>query len=157
MNVRATVLAALLAASASACAPRYLPGTEIESTKDTRAIYELVVKYREALEKRDVDGVLALVAPSYYDTAGTPEPGDDLDRARLEASLREDLPKADSLRIDFTVRRIDVNGDEAQAEIFFDEYYRVKTATVTVPRRESDVQRLHLKRLDNQWKFVAGL
>jgi len=26
-----------------------------------------------------------------------------------------------------------------------------------VPRRDSDVQRLRLKRIDNQWKFVAGL
>jgi hypothetical protein len=155
MNVRATALAALLAASA--CAPRYLPGTEIDNTQDTRAIYEVVLKYREALEKRDVDGILALVAPSYYDTAGTPDPGDDLDRARLEASLREDLPKADSLKVDFTLRRIDVHGDEAQVEIFFDQYYRVKTSTVSVPRRDSDVQRLRLKKIDNQWKFVSGI
>jgi hypothetical protein len=155
MNVRTMLLAAALAASA--CAPRYLPGTEIESTKDSQAVYDVVLKYREALEKRDVDAVLALVAPNYYDTAGTPDPGDDLDRARLEASLREDLPKAESLKVDFTIRRIDVRGDEAQAEIFFDAFYRVKTSTVTVPRRDSDVQRLRLKKLDNQWKFVGGL
>jgi hypothetical protein len=155
MNVRATVLAAALAATA--CAPRYLPGTEIERTTDTQAVYETVLKYRDALERRDVDAVLALVAPSYYDTAGTPDAGDDLDRPRLEASLREDLPRADSLKVDFTLRRIEVNGDDAQAEIFFDAFYRVKTSTVSVPRRDSDVQRLRLHRFDKQWKFVAGL
>jgi hypothetical protein len=155
MNVRATVLAAALAVSA--CAPRYLPGTEIDDTKDNRAVYELVLRYREALEKRDVNGILALVGPGYYDTAGTTDSGDDLDRARLETALREELPKAENLKVDFTIRRIEVNGDEAQAEIFFDSFYRVKTSTVSVPRRDSDVQRLRLKRIDNQWKFVAGL
>jgi hypothetical protein len=156
MNVR-TALLALAATLAAGCAPHHLPGTEIPSTPDTRAIYETLERYRQALEKRDVDGILALVAPSYYDTAGTPDPTDDLDRPRLEAALRDQLPKAESLKVDFTIRRIDVAGDDAQAEIFFDSFYRVKTPTTTVPRRDSDVQRLKLRRIDNRWLFLSGL
>jgi hypothetical protein len=156
MNAR-TALLALLAALAAACAPRLIPGTEIRATSENRAVYDVVLKYREALEKRDVAGVLALVSPAYYDTAGTPDPADDLDRARLEASLNQELPKADSVKLDFTLRRIEVSGDEAQAEIFYDAFYRVKTNTTVVPRRDSDVQRLRLKKIDNQWKFVSGL
>jgi hypothetical protein len=146
-----------LAALAAACTPPRIPGTEIDSTPDTQAVYDVVMRYREALEKRDVAAVLALVAPGYYDAAGTPDPADDLDRARLEASLAQDLPKAESLKVDFTMRRIEVKGDEAQAEIFFDAFYRVKTPTVSVPRRDSDVHRLSLKRIDGAWKFTAGL
>lgn len=155
MNVRIAVLA--LAAVSAACTPKHIPGTEIPSTADTRGVYAVVQQYREALEKRDAARIMALVAPGYYDTAGTPDPSDDLDRARLEAALNQELPKADSLKLDFTVRRIDVDGDDAQAEIFYDEYYRVKTSTVTVPRRDSDVQRLRLKKIDGQWRFVSGL
>lgn len=150
-------LALLAAAAAVACSPQKIPGTEIDSTNDTRAVYAVVQQYREALERRDVPAVLALVAPGYYDQVGTPDPADDLDRAGLEAALNADLPKAESLKVDFTMRRIDVSGDEAQAEIFFDSFYRVKTNTVSVPRRDSDVHRLRLKRLDGQWRFVAGL
>ena len=156
MNVRSALLA-LAALLAAACAPRLIPGTDVRDTAANRAVYDVLLKYREALEKRDADGVLALVAPAYYDTAGTPDPADDLDRARLEASLRDDLAKTDSVKVEFTIRRIEVNGDEAQVEIFFDTYYRVKTPTTVVPRRDSDVQRLHLKKLDGQWKFVSGL
>jgi hypothetical protein len=156
MNVR-TALLALAATLAVGCAPRRIPGTEIPNTPDTRAIYETLERYRQALEKRDVAGILALVAPGYFDTAGTPDPADDLDRARLEASLKEELPKAESLKVDFTLRRIDVAGDDAQAEIFFDSFYRVKTPTTSVPRRDSDVQRIKLKRFDHQWLFVSGL
>jgi hypothetical protein len=156
MNVR-TTLAAALALLAAACAPRLIPGTEIKSTPDTRAVYDVVMKYREALEKRDVPAILALVSPAYYDTAGTPDPADDLDRARLEQSLTAELAKTDSVKVNFTLRRIEVNGDEAVAEIFYDTFYRVKTPTTTVPRRDSDVQRLNLKRVEGQWRFVSGL
>jgi hypothetical protein len=156
MNVR-TALVAVAAVLAAACTPRLIPGTEIRSTEDTRAVYDVVMKYREALEKRDVPGIVALVAPSYYDTAGTPDPSDDLDRARLEASLAQELARTESVRANFTMRRIDVNGDDAVAEIFYDTFYRVKTPTTTVPHRDSDVQRLALKRVDGKWMFVSGL
>jgi hypothetical protein len=156
MNVRTAILA-LAAALAAGCAPHHLPGTEIQSTPDTRAIYDTLEAYRQALEKRDVDGILALVAPSYFDTAGTPDPTDDLDRPRLEAALKDQLPKAENLKVDFTIRRIEVTGDEAQAEIFFDSFYRVKTPTITIPRRDSDVERLKLRRIDHKWLFVSGL
>jgi hypothetical protein len=156
MNVR-TALIAAAALLATACGPRNIPGTEIRSTPDSRAVYDVVMKYREALEKRDVPAIVALVSPAYYDTAGTPDPADDLDRTRLEASLAQDLARTDSVKLDFTMRRIDVTGDEAVAEIFYDQFYRVKTPTTSVPRRDSDVQRLKLKRIDGQWRFVSGL
>ena len=31
------------------------------------------------------------------------------------------------------------------------------TEAIKVPRRDSDVQRLKLKRIDNKWLFVSGL
>jgi hypothetical protein len=154
MNRIAIVVLVALAACAG---PRLIPGTDIPNTSDTRAVYGVVEQYRVALEKRDPAAILALVAPGYYDAAGTPDPGDDLDRGRLEASLKEDLGRAESLRVEFTIRKIDVNGEEAQAEVFYDTYYRVKTNTVVVPRRDSDVHRMRLRRIDQQWKFVAGL
>jgi hypothetical protein len=155
MSLR-TVLLALLALAAG-CKPSLLPGTEIPDTKDTRAVYEVLAAYRSALEKRDPQAVLALVAPNYFDNAGTPEPADDLDRAGLEASLAKDLPRTEGQRIEFTIRKIQISGDDALAEIFYDSYYRVKAGSAIVPRRDSDVSRLHLKRIDGVWKFVSGL
>lgn len=156
MNVRTALLTAA-AVLAAACAPRLIPGTEIRSTADTRAIADVIAQYRKALEARDVQGILALVAPSYYDTAGTPDPADDLDRAGLQAALEKELSRTETVRAAFTLRNIVVNGDDAQAEIFFDTYYRVKTPTTVVPRRDSDLDRLKLKKIDGQWKFTSGL
>jgi hypothetical protein len=155
MNLRAALLVIL--ALAAGCKTSLLPGTEIPETRDTRAVYDVLLAYRAALEKRDPNAVLALVSPRYFDNGGTPEPGDDLDRAGLEASLLKDLPRTEGQKIDFTIRRIEVNGDDAVAEIFYDSFYRVKAGTTLVARRDSDVSRLHLRRLDGQWKFVSGL
>jgi SnoaL-like domain len=152
-----TMLLAVAAVTAAGCSPRRIPGTEIKDTRDARAVFDVVQSYRQAMEKRDPAAVLALVAPNYFDTAGTPEPDDDLDRGRLEASLAQDLSRAEGVKLDFTVRKIEVTGDDAIAELFFDSYYRVQTASGAIPRRDSDVYRLRLHRLDGGWKIVSGL
>jgi hypothetical protein len=155
MTTRQALLA--LALVSAACSPRRIPGTEIEATRDNEAIAGVVQAYRDAMEKRDADAVLALVAPTYYDAAGTPDPTDDLDRGRLEATLREDLAKAEGVRMEFTLRKIEVKGEEAFAEVFYDSYYRVQTPAGAIPRRDSDVHRLQLKRLGGAWKIASGL
>jgi hypothetical protein len=159
MTIRASALALALATlGALGCSPTRIPGTAIVSTPDTRAVYEVVLAYRQAMEKRDVAGVLALVAPNYFDTAGTPDPSDDLDRPRLEVALKESLARTDEVRLDFTVRKIDVSGDQALAELFYESYYRVKTPTGTaIPRRDSDLQRMVFQRQNGAWKIVSGL
>jgi ketosteroid isomerase-like protein len=149
-------LCAVVALSAG-CSPKRIPGTEIEDKGDNRAVYEVLRTYQKALEARDATTILALVAPDYFDAAGTPDPTDDLDRARLEQSLPEDLARLEGVRVDMTVRRIDVQGDTATAEIFYENYYRVQTKSGAVPRRDADVHRLLLKKLGGQWKIAAGL
>ncbi|HEX9399502.1 MAG TPA: nuclear transport factor 2 family protein [Anaeromyxobacter sp.] len=156
MTIRTTLLA-LAALAAAACSPHRIPGTEIKSTGDTRAVYDVVQAYRQAMEKKDSAAVLALVAPNYYDTAGTPDPADDLDRAGLEASLPQTLAGAESVKLDFTLRKIEIQGDDAQAELFYDAFYRVKTPAVTVPRRDSDVHRIRLHKFEGAWKIISGL
>ena len=155
MNARPALL--LLALLAAACTPPRIPGTDVRDTPDTRAVYDVVQAYRAALEKRDVQTVLALVSPAYYDTNGTPDPSDDLDRAGLQASLEKDLPQAEGINLAFTVRKIDIQGDDAEVEIFFETFYRVKTPTSLVPRRDADLARLKLHRIAGAWKFTSGL
>jgi hypothetical protein len=156
MTIRATLLA-VAALAAAGCSPRRIPGTDIKATADTTAVYDVVQSYRQAMEKRDAAAVLALVSPTYFDTAGTPDPADDLDRGRLEASLAQDLSRAEGVKVEFTIRKIDVKGDEAFAELFFDSYYRVQTPSGAIPRRDSDVHRLRLQRIEGAWKIASGL
>jgi hypothetical protein len=162
MNARTPALTAALLAlalGATACAGARLPGTDIRSTPETRGVFDTLGAYRDALEKRDAGAVLALVAPDYYDPAGTPEPGDDLDRAGLELQLTKDLAALESIKVSMTLRRIDLDAERAgaQAEVFFEQYYKVHTPSGLVPRRDADVQRFRLKRVGERWLFVSGL
>ncbi len=145
-----------LLALALGCAPRFLPGTEIRDTPDTHAIANVLEAYREALEKRDIQAIMALVAPSYFDNSGTPDPADDVDRAGLEKRL-QDLNDVTALRVQFSVRDIQAKGDKGQAEVFFDQYYRVETPNGPVARHDADVHRMTLQKLDGVWKFTSGL
>jgi hypothetical protein len=155
MSARPALLVAVLVLAA--CGPRRFPGTEIEDNADTRAVRAAVVAYRAALEKRDAAAVLALVAPEYLDNAGTPDPADDLDRQALETQLPRDLSGLEGLRVDLTLRRIDVKDDTAIAEVFFEQYYKVSTPDGPVPRRDSDVHRFRFRRSGATWLFVSGL
>ncbi|MGC3998122.1 MAG: hypothetical protein QM767_11785 [Anaeromyxobacter sp.] len=156
MNLRLAPLALLLALAA--CTPRNIPGTEIPESPDTVAIAQLLAAYRTALEKLDAPGVLALAAPDYYDIAGTPDPSDDVDYTRLQQRLPADLAAIDSMQLDFTLRKIDVQGDRATAEVYFESNYRVKTPSgATVPHRDADMHRLALRRVENAWRITSGL
>jgi hypothetical protein len=157
MTLRPAPLLAAGLALFAACAPRLLPGTDIRDTPENRAVYEVVRSYQQALERRDAPAILALVAPDYFDNAGTPDPSDDIDRAKLEQTLPADLAKLEGVRLDVTIRNIQVQGDNATAEVFYEEYYRVQTAAGPVPRRDSDVHQIHLKKIQGAWKITSGL
>ena len=149
--------AALLATLAAGCTPSLIAGTQVSDTMDNRAVYGVVRAYADALQKKDAAAVLALVAPDYFDTAGTPTPEDDLDRAGLEKTLPADLARVDSMKVDVVVKKIEVRGDVASADLYYDNYFRVVTAAGPIPRREADLQQIRLRRIGKDWKIVAGL
>ncbi len=153
--MKARTLVPLLAL-ALACAPRLLPGSDIRDNADTRAIASVLEAYRQAMEKRDAKAVLDLVTDDYFDTSGTPDPADDVDREGLEQRLGE-LSKVSMLRLQLTLRSIQVKDGTAQAEVFFDQYYRVTTPNGPVARHDADVHRMELKKVGGVWKFTSGL
>ncbi len=140
-----------------ACSPHRIPGTDVRDSPENRAVFGVIQTYRAAMEKRDAASVLALVAPDYLDNGGTPEPGDDLDLTRLQQTLPQDLAKAQDIKLAYTIRKIEVHGDTAEAELFYDEYYRVQTPAGGVPRRESDIHRMKFVKVEGAWKIQSGL
>jgi hypothetical protein len=153
MRLRLLPLLALLAA----CAPSRIPGTDVADSKENRAVYEVIRQYAEALRKKDAARILDLVAPDYYDGSGTPDPGDDVTRETLEKNLAADLAKVEAVGLDLGVKKIDVVGDEARAEIFYDAAYRVVTPGGPIAKRPSDLSQMRFRKLGGIWKISAGL
>jgi ketosteroid isomerase-like protein len=148
---------ALAALALAGCTPALIPGTPVTDTTDNRAVYGVVRAYATALQAKDAAAVLALVAPDYFDNAGTPSPDDDLDRAALEKALPADLARVDSVKVEVGVKKIEVTGDTATADLYYDAYFRVVTANGPVARRDNDLHQMRLKRVGKDWKIVSGL
>jgi hypothetical protein len=154
MNLR---LLAPAVVALAACAAHRIPGTDITDSVDNRAIYAVVQGYAEALQRKDAAALLALASPDYFDNAGTADPADDLDFARLEQTLPADLARLESLRVEVQIRKITVEKDVAVAELWSDGWYRIQTPQGIVPRRDQDLHRMRLVRRDGAWKIVSGL
>jgi len=153
--LRAAATAALLLLLA--CSTVHLPGTDIPDVGDNRAIYDLLQRYRTAVERRDAPAVLELVSPSYFDDAGTPDPADDLDYAGLAKALPADLARVSGVRMDLALTAIQVDGEKATAYVRFDARYRVTTKVGEIAKAQADVSRIGLVRENSAWKIRAGL
>jgi len=158
MRLSGSTLAVPLAVLAlAACAGRRIPGTDIKDNADTRAVVAAIDAYRQAAERRDAGAVLALVSPKYFDDAGTPDPGDDVDYAQLKKRLTDDYQKVTAIRLEMGVKKIEVEGDRAAAYVFYDEHYRITTKAGEIAKQASDQHRMQLVRESGAWKFVSGL
>ena len=153
MRLRLLPLLALLAA----CAPSRIPNTDVPDSKENRAVYEVIRQYAEALRRKDTAAILMLVSPDYYDNSGTPDPGDDVTRDTLEKHLATDLSKIESVGLEMGVKRIEVNADEARAEVFYDAAYRIVTPAGPVAKRPSDISQMRFRKQNGAWKIISGL
>jgi ketosteroid isomerase-like protein len=153
MRLRPLPLLALLLA----CAPSRIPGTEVPDSKENRAVYEVIRQYAEALRRKDAGAILNLVSPDYYDGSGTPDPGDDVTREILEKYLATDLSKVESVMLEMGVKKIDVTGDTATAEVFYDAAYRVTTPAGPIAKRPSDLSQMRFRKLNGAWRISSGL
>jgi hypothetical protein len=143
---------------ASGCAARRIPGTDIPDTSDTQAILGVLREYRAASEARDAGRILALASPAFRDDAGTPTPEDDLDYERLQQVLPRLLQATPELKLDVSVRRIDVQGETARAVFYFTNTYKLAAGSGAArPRSDSDLKEMQLRREDGAWKVLSGL
>jgi hypothetical protein len=154
--MRFRFVAALAALSLAACA-RNIPGTDIREDADNRAIIGMVDAYRKAFDSRNVDGVMALVSPLYYDDAGTVSADDDVDYKALPQVLKDTFSRISQVRIEFGITAISIVGDKANVDLFYDAKYRVATPRTEIPKRDTDVQRLVFQRDGPGWKIITGL
>jgi hypothetical protein len=160
MRINTLILVtALSAAGAAGCGPKLIPGSEIRDTDENREILAVVAQYRSALEARNVDGVLALVSPGFFENSGTPEGGDDYNYDGLKQKLTAWTRSVKTVRIDLQVKQIFIDGEKARAQYFYDlNYLMTSTASETpVWKRESDTKEMHLMREKGLWKITSGI
>ena len=141
-----------------ACGARRIPGTDIEDNDDTRAILQVMEQYRTAIEARDAQGVLRLVSQSFKDDGGSSRPEDRLDYAELQKKLPVELAKLDDVKLDLTVRKIEIESrtNTASAVYTYNLSFRMPRLT-NKPQSESEIKKMWFKRDGKQWKIASGI
>ena len=145
--------------SAAGCIGSTLPMTDIPDTDDTRAIHAKVIAYKEAMEARDIDAIMALVSHRYYENGGTTETDrDDYGYERLRdvvlPRLRQNVK---ALQYQVIFRRIEVEDDQAFADYeFFSRFLYVEGGREAWDQN-NDFNRISFRMEDGEWMIVAGL
>jgi hypothetical protein len=148
------VLACLLAA---ACSHATIPGTSIRDSPQNRAVLEVFGRYKQALEARDVTAILALATPDYSDP-GDPARGiGPVDHAGLPERLKTDLAKVTGLRLEATVKDLEVKDEKARLDYFQVVRYAVATPSGEKWKSESDDARMRFSKVNGEWKIASGL
>jgi hypothetical protein len=142
---------------AAACSHATLPGTNIPANDDTRGVLATFTRYHDALEARDPAALLALAAPSYYDTGDATRGIPPTDNASLQKKLQHDFDKVNGLRLEATLKNIEVEGDKAHLDYFQVIRYAITTPNGETWRSESDDARMRFVRVAGTWKIASGL
>ena len=152
-----TALLLATAAALLACSHATLPGTEIPDSPQNRELLDAFSKYRNALESRDATSLLDLAAPTYAD-AGDPSHGiGPTDYASLQRKLQTDFTRVTGLKLEATIKNIEVKGDEGRLDYFQVLRYAIKTPTGESWKSESDDARMKFVRVKGEWKIASGL
>jgi len=149
----------VLMLTAVACKPTYIPGTRIEETKENRAILDVVGAYKLAVETRNIEGVVALCSPKYYEDNGNADPADDYGYSDLRTRVLPDtFLRLAEVRLDLEVKDIQVNNHHAWADLRY--VYQAKMALPSGDKWHADTElnRIELEEdEDGKWKIVRGL
>ncbi|HWE22754.1 MAG TPA: nuclear transport factor 2 family protein [Myxococcales bacterium] len=147
----------LAPAALVACAHATIPGTNIPDEPENRAVLQVLAQYKQAMESRDPNQLLALAAPDYFDTVNSSRPNDPRDLEGLRRTLPKDFTGVRALRLDIDIRNLVIKGDQAQVD-----YFGVMRYALAVPNgekwfTESDDQRMKFVRVGSEWKISSGM
>lgn len=152
-------LVVVLFLAVAACAPKKIPGTNIDDTSETRSVLELLTKYRKAMETQNAQGVVALVDPSFRDDGGSASPDDDMEFGTLEEKLKDRFGRVQDVRLELTVKKIELNPDTEAARVTYSYSLSFRMPRLSArTRSETDIKQMTLRRVgDKEWKITSGI
>ncbi|MEJ7596598.1 MAG: hypothetical protein WKG01_01705 [Kofleriaceae bacterium] len=159
-------LTAAILASIAGCAKRgtFVPGTKIPYSDANKTALDACEVYRRAVEERNVDGLMLMVHPEYWEDSGTPSGSDDYGYEGLRNVLLTRLLKATEIR--YSVRYIGIRQQctelqpkcRAAVDVLIDASYTVTNAYGKPSRPDKrDQNQLVLEWDGRRWTFLSGM
>ena len=150
-------LAFAAAAALSACSHATIANTPISDTQDNREVLQILSRYKQAVEAKDVDAILGMVSPDYLDVSIPGKSKEAKDYSGLQAALKEQFGRTKSIRLELHPRAVKIEGEKASVDYFYVVRYDPQLPSGTSWRSETDDARLKLLRRQGAWKIVSGL
>ncbi|MBC7794405.1 MAG: hypothetical protein H7Z43_11935, partial [Clostridia bacterium] len=125
--LRARFVAPLVIASTlAACAHKYLPGTRVNDTKESRVIFGIIEDVRTGMELRDASKILGHVSAQYFEDLGTPDQADDYGFAELKNKMTESFASTTEMHIVLELHAINIDGKHAIADVRYASRARIE-------------------------------
>ncbi|MGD0839102.1 MAG: hypothetical protein ABSB49_20900 [Polyangia bacterium] len=161
-TAKLTFLGLLVLGGVSGCAhTATFPGTNIKVTQANREIIDTIEEYRQRVMARNVEGLLLLASPNYFEDGGTPQANDDYGYAGLASILSSRLQRVESIRYDIQYKSIRIRNDgRAEVEAYLSGAFELQGEVGDRYRRVNDFHRFVLEPAPHgsfKWKFVAGM
>jgi hypothetical protein len=159
MLARSLFVVCAVAAVSSGCNVRKIPGTDLDDNDDTRAILDVMERYRTAVEQKDAQTLIGLVHENFKDDGGSTDPEDDLAYKDLYTKLPKRLEQLDDIRLEINVKKIEFTEDfsGARATFTFTETFRMPKLSQKA-QSETEIKQMIFKRVDKKtWKILSGV
>lgn len=161
MDARKLLLLSL-AMGVVGCAPKKIPGTDINDNDDTRAILDVIESYRRAYEKKDAQTIVALLDENFREDGGSGNPDDDFEYKNAGARLETLFGHASDIKLDVSVRKIEFDDKMVKARAVYTWSSTFKLPSLTTrPQAESEIKQMTFRRPDNKkktaWRITSGI
>lgn len=148
----------LLALLLSGCTAQLIPNTDVEDTARNRSVLEFMEVYRKAVERQDVELLLKLAHPDYYEDGGNIDALDDLDRAGLAEYLRGKFAEAKAIRYEIRYRRVGIGrNDTLYIDFTYSASYQLPSETGDKWQRTVAENRMEVVPHQDQFLILSGM
>jgi len=153
-----TLFLTLFALSLVACSKTYIPNTDVEDTSENRKVILFCEAYRHAVEDKNINELLKMASPSYFEDGGNTKPEDDYDYAGLKEYLMTTFLKTTSIRYEIRYRRLTfTETGHVLVDYTYAAAYRIPGVKGEEWRHKVADNRLDLVRDGESYKIVSGM
>jgi hypothetical protein len=159
MNNLISTLLIVLTFSVVGCAHGTIEGTTVPDTEENRAVLEVLTTFRSAMQERDADKIITLVATNYFEDMGTIDQSDDYGYKHLiENVIPSSLKVAQEVYLTFEIHNIEVDGDSAWADVRYNSRAKLGLSSGDLWETHKDFNRIEFSMGEaGRWVITAGL
>jgi hypothetical protein len=134
-----------------------IKGHDVKDNALNREVMAVMDAYVGAMQARDADRVLSLVADDYFEDIGDSDTKNDYGRSELGAKLKERFEQTAELLMQIKLIEVVENDATLAARMRFDVRYRLNLPSGSRWERHKDVNEIVLVRVGKSLKIKSGL